>query len=192
LFFSTQKEYDIYSLFPHLDSGKYETFVDVFFSTGNFYFFLNLPNNVINIPNLPMNAFYISIQKGNSQKIHNYIFFVAAGNIKDQYNYCKKELNKFLLKYEQDTTNDEVELQVVQNYYFLTKRSNKQTVKFKNKKVVSLFNQYVTKVEPDKEMIDFYTISYITKSNILYCFDYGDILSKCDGESVIVFIDIIP
>jgi hypothetical protein len=39
LFFSTQKEYDINSLFPYLRSGKYKTFVDVFFSTGNFYFF---------------------------------------------------------------------------------------------------------------------------------------------------------
>jgi hypothetical protein len=39
LFFSTQKEYDINSLFPYLGSGKYKTFVDLFFSTGNFYFF---------------------------------------------------------------------------------------------------------------------------------------------------------
>jgi hypothetical protein len=39
LFFSTQKDYDINSLFPYLGSGKYKTFVDVFFSTGNFYFF---------------------------------------------------------------------------------------------------------------------------------------------------------
>jgi hypothetical protein len=105
LFFSTQKEYDIYSLFPHLDSGKYYSFVDVFFSTGNFYFFFNLPNNVINIPNLPVCAFCSSIQKGNSQKIHDYIFFVPTLEIKDKYNHCKKELNKFLLNYEQDTTN---------------------------------------------------------------------------------------
>jgi hypothetical protein len=45
LLFSTQKEYKIYSLFLYLDSGKYDSFVDVFFSTGNFYFLLNLPNN---------------------------------------------------------------------------------------------------------------------------------------------------
>jgi hypothetical protein len=95
-------------LFPHLDSGKYNTFVDVFFSTGNFYFFLNRPKKVIHIANLPEYAFYRSIQKGNSQKIHDYVYFVPAAYIKDQYNYCKKELNKFLLKYEQDTTNDEV------------------------------------------------------------------------------------
>jgi hypothetical protein len=191
LLFSIQKEYDIYFLFPYLDSGKYDTFVDVFFSTGNFYFFLNLPNNVINIPNLPMYAFYKSIQKGNSQRIYDYVSFVPGVEIKDKYEYCKKELNKSLLKYEQDTSNEEVELEVAQNYYFLSKGSNKQTVKFKNKKVVSLFNQYVTKVEPDKEMKDFYIISHITKSNILYCFNYGDILSKCDCENVIVFIDII-
>jgi hypothetical protein len=58
LFFSIQKEYDINSLFPYLGSGKYNTFMDVFFSAGNFYFFLNLEKNVINIPNLPVYAFY--------------------------------------------------------------------------------------------------------------------------------------
>jgi hypothetical protein len=123
----------------------------VSFSAGNFYFFLNLPNNVINIPNLPVYTFHQSIKKGNSQKIQDYVFFVPSVEIKDKYNHCKKELNKFLLKYEEDTTNDEVELEVAQNYYFLTKGNNKQTVKFKNKEVVSLFNQYVTKVKPDKE-----------------------------------------
>jgi hypothetical protein len=102
----------------------------VFFSTKNFFFFLNLPNNLINISNLSVYTFYWSFKKGNSQKICDYFFF-----------YCKKELNKFLLKYEQDTTNEEVELQVAQNYYFLTKGSNKQTVKFKNKEVASLLNK---------------------------------------------------
>jgi hypothetical protein len=106
LFFSTQKEYDIYSLFPHFDYGKYDSFVDVFFRTGNFYFFLNLPNNLLNILNLPVYASYQSIQKRNSQKIHDYIFFVLAVDIKEKYNHCKKELNRFFLKYEQDTTND--------------------------------------------------------------------------------------
>jgi hypothetical protein len=123
---------------------------------------------VINIPNLPVYAFHLSIQKGNSQKIHDCVFFVPGVEIKDKYNHCKKEVNKFLLKYEQDTTNDEEELEVAQNYYFPTKSSNKQTVKFKNKEVVSLFNHYVTKVEPDKALKDLYTFSYITKSNILY------------------------
>jgi hypothetical protein len=189
--FFPQKEYDIYSLFPHLNSGKYDIFVDVFFSTGNFYFFLNLPNNLLNIPNLSVYAFYQSIKKGNSKKILDYVFFVPAVDIKDKYNHCKKELNQLLLKYEQDTTNDEVELEVAQNYYFLTKGSNKQTVKFKNKEGVSLFNHYVTKVEPDKELKYSYTISHITKNNILYCFDYEDILNKCDGKNVIIFIDIM-
>jgi site-specific DNA-adenine methylase len=165
-------------LFPHLDSGKYDSFVDVFFRTGNFYFFLNLPNNLLNILNLPVYGFYRYIQKGNSQKIYDYV-----------YNHCKKELNKFFLKYEQDTTNDVMELEVAQNYYFLTKGSYKQTIKFKNKEVVSLFNQYVTKVESDKKLKDFYTILHITKSNILYYFDYENILNKCDGENIIIFID---
>jgi hypothetical protein len=60
-------------------------------------------------------AFYKSIQRGNSQKIQDYVFFVPGAEIKDKYYYCKKELNKSLLKYEQDTTNEEVELDVAQN-----------------------------------------------------------------------------
>jgi hypothetical protein len=70
LFFSTQKEYDINSLFPYLGSDKYYTFVDVFFITGNFYFFLNLEKNVINIPNLPAFAFYRCKQKGYADKLY--------------------------------------------------------------------------------------------------------------------------
>jgi hypothetical protein len=46
-------------------------------------------------------------------------------------------------------------------------------------------------VEPDKEMKNFNIISHIIKSNILHCFNYSDILSKCDGENVIEIIDII-
>jgi hypothetical protein len=95
------------------------------------------------------------------------------------------------LKYEQETRNDEVELEVTQNYYFFIKGSNKHTVKFRNKEVISLFNHYVTKAEPDKELKDFYTISHITKSNILYYFDYEDILNMCDGDNLIIFIDIM-
>jgi hypothetical protein len=69
LFFSTKKEYNIKSLFPHLGLGKYNTFVNVFFRTGNFYFFLNLEKNVTNIHNLPLYAYYKYIQKGYVEKV---------------------------------------------------------------------------------------------------------------------------
>jgi site-specific DNA-adenine methylase len=74
------------SLFPYLGSGKYHTFVDVFFSTGNFYFFLNLEKNAINIPNLPVYAFYRCIQKGNAEKIYYSISLLQyRDNIKDKF-----------------------------------------------------------------------------------------------------------
>jgi hypothetical protein len=59
-FFSTQKENDIIFLFLHVDSGKYDMFDDVLFSSGNF-FFLNFENNIISIPNLPVYVFFHSI-----------------------------------------------------------------------------------------------------------------------------------
>jgi site-specific DNA-adenine methylase len=97
LFFSTQKEYDTNSLFPHFGSGKYKTFVDVFFSTGNFYFFLNLEKNVINIPNLQVFAFYKCIQKGYADKLYFSINLLPySDDIKDKFEDCKKELNKVL------------------------------------------------------------------------------------------------
>jgi hypothetical protein len=57
------------------------------------------------------------------KKIRAYVFFVPGMEIKDNYDYCKKELNKSLLKFEQDTSNEEVELEVTQNYYFLSNGS---------------------------------------------------------------------
>jgi hypothetical protein len=63
-FLSTHKENDINYLFPYIDSGKYSTFVNEFFNTDNFYFFLCPKNDIINIPNLPTLAFYGSIQNG--------------------------------------------------------------------------------------------------------------------------------
>jgi hypothetical protein len=38
---------------------------------------------------------------------------------------------------------------------------------------------------------EFYTISHITKSIILYCFDCENILNKCHRENNIILIDII-
>jgi hypothetical protein len=97
LFFSTQKEYDVNSLFPCLGLTKYHTFVDVFFSTGNFYFFLNLEKNAINIPNLPVYTFYKCIQEGNAEKIYYLINLLPyCDDIKDKFEDCKKELNKVL------------------------------------------------------------------------------------------------
>jgi hypothetical protein len=64
LFTSTQKEIDFNSLVPFIDGNQYNTFVDVLFTTGNLFFFLNLSKNLINIPNLPSYCFYKVLKRG--------------------------------------------------------------------------------------------------------------------------------
>jgi hypothetical protein len=192
LFFSTQKDYDINSLFPYFGSGKYNTFVDVFFTTRNFYFFLNLEKNMINIPNLPVFAFYKCIQKGFVEKIHFSINLLPyRDDIKDKFEDCKKELNKVLLLYEKNMNDWELEMKVVTYFYYLSKGANKQTLKFRNKEVISLFNNYVCKIEVDQELNNFFMCWLIKKTQMLYSFDYDQIARAYDGENVIIFIDVL-
>jgi hypothetical protein len=119
---SPQKEYDVNSLFLYIGSGKYDTFVDVFFSTGNFFFFLNLEKNVINIPNLPVFAFYRCIQKGNEEKMYfsiNVIPYLV--DIKDKFEDCKTELNRVLSQYEKNMHDEELELKIQTYTYYWVK-----------------------------------------------------------------------
>jgi hypothetical protein len=112
-FLSTHKENDINYLFPYIDSGKYTTFVDVFFNKGNFYFFLCLENNIINIPSLPTLAFYRSIQKGQGSKICSYIESIPQTNIKKNYEAAKDALNELLPQYEVNLENDKALVLVI-------------------------------------------------------------------------------
>jgi hypothetical protein len=64
LFACIQKEKDLNFLVPFIESGQYDTIVDVMFTTGNLFFFMNLPKNIINIPNLPTYCFYKVLKRG--------------------------------------------------------------------------------------------------------------------------------
>jgi hypothetical protein len=105
------------------------------------------------------------------------------------YENCKKELNKVF--HEKNMNDEELEMKVSTYFYYLSKGANKQTLKFRNKEVISLFNNYVCKIEADQELKDFYTCSLIKKTQILYSFDYDQISRANDGENVIIFIDVL-
>jgi hypothetical protein len=47
--------------------------VDVLFTTGNLFFFLNLSKKLINIPNLPSYCFYKVLKGGEGAKIEIYL-----------------------------------------------------------------------------------------------------------------------
>jgi hypothetical protein len=88
--------------------------VDVFFSTGNFYFFLNLEKNAINIPSIPVNVFYRYVEKGYVEKVFfSIILLPYRDDIKDKINDCKKELNKVLPLYEKNINDEELVMKVV-------------------------------------------------------------------------------
>jgi hypothetical protein len=97
--------------------------VDVFFSTGNFYFFLE--------------------------------FGEECDYIKDKFEDYKKELNKVLPQYEKNMIDEELELKVPSFFYYLSKCANKQTLNFRNKEVISLFNNYASKIKADQELYSF-------------------------------------
>jgi hypothetical protein len=102
---------------------------------------LNLEKNVINIPNLPVFAFYRCIQKGYADKLFFSINLLSyREDIKDKFEDCKKELNRVLSQYEKNMNDEELELKVATYFYYLSKDANKQTIKFRNKEVISLFN----------------------------------------------------
>jgi hypothetical protein len=54
---------------------------------------------------------------------------------------------------------EEQEMKIATYFYYLSKGANKQTLKFKNKEVISPFNNYVSKIEDNKELKDFNTCS---------------------------------
>jgi hypothetical protein len=70
---------------------------------------------------------------------------------------------------------EELEMKVEMYFYYLSKGANKQTLKFRNKEVISLFNNYVSKIEADQDLKDFYICSLIKKTQMLYSFDYEQI-----------------
>jgi hypothetical protein len=92
---------------------------------------------------------------------------------------------------EKNMNDEELEMKVAMYFYYLSKRTNKQMLKFRNKEVISLFNNYVRKIVADKELKDFYTCSLIKKTQMLYSFNYDQIARAYDGKNVIIFIDVL-
>jgi hypothetical protein len=93
--------------------------------------------------------------------------------------------------YEKEMNDEELELKVRTYFYYLNKGANKQTLKFRNKEIISLFNNYVCKIEADQELKDFYTCSLIKKTQMLYSFEYDKIVKGYNGDNVIMFIDVL-
>jgi hypothetical protein len=143
IFLSTEKENDINLLFPLIaNNNTYTRFVDIFFTTGNLYFFMNMENNIINIPNLPTYAFYRAIQRGEGININKYIIGNSDISLfpENIYEEFKSKLNNLLKEYEKNINNEKVENQIAAYYYFLTKNVNKQTLKYRNRQAISKYN----------------------------------------------------
>jgi hypothetical protein len=97
----------------------------------------------------------------------------------------------FFLKYEVNLDNDKLEFEIAKNYYIVSKGTNKQTIKYRNKKVVSLFNSYNTFIAVEKSLKDFYCQSMISRTTILFSTKYEEILKASDYEDAIILIDIM-
>jgi hypothetical protein len=101
LFVSIQKKIDLNFIVPFIESGQYNTFVDVMFTTGNLYFFLNLPKNILNIPNLPAYCFYKVLKRGEGGKIEQYLSNPVNTFNKHTYKNMKDNIKQLLTQYEQ-------------------------------------------------------------------------------------------
>jgi hypothetical protein len=104
LFTSTQKEIDLNSLVPFIDGNQYNTFVDVLFTTGNLFFFLNLSKNLINIPSFSSYCFYKVLKRGEGVKVEQYLndpvnTFNKSSyeNMKENIKLLFKNMNKIII-----------------------------------------------------------------------------------------------
>jgi hypothetical protein len=195
IFLSTEKENDINLLFPLIinNNNIYNTFIDLFFTTGNFYFFLNMEKNIINIPNLPNYAFYRTLQRGEGRSINKY--FVGDGDVnyfpEQVYEEFKIALNKLLKEYEKNINNEKIENQIAAYYYFLTKNVNKQTLKYRNQQVISKYNKNNTYVTKDRSIEDFFVINLLSKTTIVNTEEYYNLITHYDNPQTIIFIDLM-
>jgi hypothetical protein len=82
-------------------------------------------------------------------------------------------------------------LKLQKNYYIVSKGKNKQTIKYRNKKVVSLFNSYNTFITVERLLKDFYYQSMISKTTMLFSTKYEKILKASDYDDDIILIDVM-
>jgi hypothetical protein len=194
IFISTEKENDINLLFPLLnDNNNYNTFVDVFFGTGNFYFFMNMENNYINIPNLPTYAFFRALQRGEGKNINKCITGNNDVNVitEKQYEQFRFELNNLLKEYNNNINNERLENQIAPLYYFLSKNVNKQTLKYRNQQVISKYNNNNIFMCRDPALENFYLLNLLKHTTILYTEEYYNLIVECDDPKTIIFIDLM-
>jgi hypothetical protein len=86
--------------------------------------------------------------EGNVDKLYFSINSLSyRDDIKDKFEDCKKELNKVLPLYEKNMNDEELKMKVTTYFFYLSKGANKQTLKFRNKEVILLFNNYISKIE---------------------------------------------
>jgi site-specific DNA-adenine methylase len=101
------------------------------FTTGNLFFFLNLPKNIINIPNLPAYCFYKVLKRGEGGKIEQYLSNPVSTFNKHTYENMKDNIKQLLIQYEQHFNDPNLELSIATLFYFLTKGTPKQMLKYR-------------------------------------------------------------
>jgi hypothetical protein len=191
-FISTEKENDINLIFPFLNGSQiYTRFVDVLFSTGNFYFFMNLKNNIINIPNLPTYAFYKALQRGIGKTINSYISPDSLTFSENLFEEFKSKLNTLLKEYENNLNNEKLENDIAFYYYCLTKIINKQTLKYRNQQVISKYNVNYAQIFLNPSIENFYLTSLLNNTVILYTEEYYELINQCNDPTTIIFLDLI-
>jgi hypothetical protein len=90
---------------------------------------------------------------------------LSGTDAKGKFDFRKEMLNKSLPLYEKNRINNEFELDVMQYFYILNRGSNKQTIKFRNKDIISLLNYNIIKIQQDEVWKNFYTTSLISKEH---------------------------
>jgi hypothetical protein len=191
IFLSTEKENDINTLFPFISNLKINKFIDVVFTTGNFYFFMNLANNIINIPNLPTYAFYRAIQRGEGQNINAYISQDSLKLTESLFEEYKINLIKLLKQYENNLNDVKLENKIALYYYCLTKVINKQTLKYRNQEVISKYNINYNLIHLDDSISNFYLINLLRHTTIIYTEEYYDLINQENNPNTLIFVDLM-
>jgi site-specific DNA-adenine methylase len=190
LFTSTQKEIDLNSLVPFIDGNQYDSFVDVLFTTGNLFFFINLPKNLINIPNLPSYCFYKVLKRGEGVKIEQYVNDPVNTFNKSSYENMKENIKVLLKKYEQNYNDPTLELSIATLFYCLTKGTPKQMLKYRGDEVISTFNTYNSDIQTFN-LGNFHLNNLLNKTDILYTDEFYNIISQNNKPDTIIFIDLL-
>lgn len=192
LFLSTERENDINTIFPYIANKKYNGFIDVIFSTGNLYFFLNFPHNIINIPNIPTYCFYRTLQRDEGKYINSFINSVHQPLTEIEFEKIKKELNDLLNEYKKTFNDNKLERQIACRYYFLSKAANKETLKYRRENVISKYNPYVPTIFPDKYLEDFYYQCILAKTNIIYTTnEFNELLKQYNKENHVILVNLV-